>query len=64
MTKKQINDEILEITKQLQSDKLAVSMLNKLIRLQYKRINQLLVMRDGEIKGLEYDFKKENKRFI
>lgn len=58
MTKKQINDEILEITKQLQSDKLAVSKLNRIIKLEYKRINQLLEMRDGPLVKTEYVFEK------
>ena len=60
MTKKEINEEILLITKQLRSDKLALSKLNQIIRLQYKRIDQLLEMRDGTIKELDYVFKKEN----
>lgn len=59
MTKKQINNEILEITKQLQSDKLAVSQLNRIIRLQYQRINQLLEMRDGKLTKTEYVFEKK-----
>lgn len=46
MTKKQINKEILEIIEQQNKDRLALSNLNKLIRLQNKRIRQLIEMRD------------------
>lgn len=40
MNKKQ--KEILELIKQIEKDKEARNKLNKIIRLEYKRINQLL----------------------
>lgn len=46
MTKRKIKDEIIAINKQLAKDKYAVNKLNYLIRLQYKRINELLNMLD------------------
>ena len=46
MTKKQINEEILAILKQIEIDRLVRSEINQIIKLKYKRIDQLLEMRD------------------